>query len=86
VHLWGENFVALSRLWDSVQDFLMCSSCIIDIKLIYRIIVYRTVLVPKGWRKRLERGSSGGRKRRRRKGVVHNLEFLGILKHRLAST
>jgi hypothetical protein len=48
VHLWGENFVALSRLWDLGQDFLMCSSCIIDIKLIYSIIVYRTVLVPKG--------------------------------------
>jgi hypothetical protein len=48
----------------------MRSSCIIDIKLIYYIIVYRAVLVPKGWRKGLERGSGGGRKRRGGKGLT----------------
>lgn len=66
VHLWAEYFAALSRLWESSQDFLICTSCIIYMKLIYCIAVYRTVLDPKG----LMEG--GERKKKERNGKKLN--------------
>jgi hypothetical protein len=54
---------------ESGQDSLMYSFCIIDI--IQCVIVYKAVLVPKGWFKAEER-RSGWKKKRERNGDVHS--------------
>jgi hypothetical protein len=69
VRLWGEYFAALSHLWETSQDFLMCSSSIVDN--IWYVILHRTVLVPKGWFKGEEWRSGWKKKKKLRNGVVH---------------